>query len=107
MKATTTDRDELRAGLDDGADLHLSLSGDETLSATMAEEKRINAQLEADDDLAADFGTIQKVSTSNYEDLYNKPKIEGVTLIGDKTYDELGLPGITAQEIDDILFGGD
>lgn len=55
----------------------------------------------------AKFGEVHMVHTDNYEDLLNKPKIEGVTLIGDKTFVELGLAEITPQDIDDIIFGGD
>lgn len=39
--------------------------------------------------------------TTNYNDLENKPQIEGVELIGDKTADELGLQSKIAQVIDE------
>lgn len=39
----------------------------------------------------------------DYEDVHNKPKIEGVTLIGDKTYDQLNLAGLTNIEIEAML----
>ena len=41
--------------------------------------------------------------TRNYNDLTNKPQIEGVTLEGDKTFDELNLTSITNSEIEDLL----
>lgn len=44
--------------------------------------------------------------TSNYELLTHKPSIEGVTLIGDKTFKKLGLEPMTEQEIDQMIFGG-
>ena len=44
--------------------------------------------------------------TLNYNALINHPKIEGHTLIGDKTFQELGLDDITQQDIDEIIFGG-
>lgn len=43
--------------------------------------------------------------TSYYPALIDKPKIEGVTLEGDKTFGELGLGDITPQDIDKMLFG--
>ena len=43
--------------------------------------------------------------TSDYERLVNKPSIEGVTLMKDKTFEQLGLSAMTPQEIDDMLFG--
>lgn len=43
--------------------------------------------------------------TTNYNDLENKPQIEGVELIGDKTADELGLQLKIAEETDEgIVF---
>ena len=42
---------------------------------------------------------------SNYPYLTNKPKIEGVTLEGDKTFDELGLTPVGTEQIDRWLFG--
>lgn len=41
--------------------------------------------------------------TTDYNDMVNKPAIEGVTLEGDKTYDDLNLQGITNTEIEDML----
>lgn len=38
--------------------------------------------------------------------VYNKPKIEGNEVVGDKTYGELGLDEITPQDIDNIIYGG-
>ena len=41
--------------------------------------------------------------TTNYNDLTNKPRIESVELIGNKTLDEIGIGTITENEID-LLF---
>ena len=41
--------------------------------------------------------------TNDYNDLINKPSIEGVELIGDKTLEELGVEALTPQEIDAII----
>lgn len=37
--------------------------------------------------------------TTNYNDLTNKPRIESVELIGNKTLDEIGIRTITENEI--------
>lgn len=37
--------------------------------------------------------------TDNYNALSNKPKINGVTLTGDKSLDELNIKALTADEI--------
>lgn len=48
--------------------------------------------------------------TTNYNDLDNKPSINNITLINNKTSDDLGLQDkineITNQEIDLIIYGG-
>lgn len=38
--------------------------------------------------------------TNNYNDLINKPMIEGITLTGNKTYEELNLQRVTNSEIE-------
>ena len=40
------------------------------------------------------------------EDIYNKPSVNEVILVGNKTFADLGLTAITPQEIDDIIYGG-
>ena len=40
---------------------------------------------------------------TDYEDLQNLPKIEGVTLKRDKTFSDLGLEALTWSDIDGIL----
>lgn len=42
----------------------------------------------------------------SYLSLTDKPKIEGITLEGDKSFRDFGLGEITAQDIDEIIFGG-
>ena len=39
----------------------------------------------------------------DYEKLINKPRIEGIELEGDKTFEDLSLAAITANDIDDII----
>ena len=41
--------------------------------------------------------------TNDYNDLVNKPSIEGVELIGDKSLEELGVEALTNAEIDAII----
>lgn len=41
--------------------------------------------------LVASYGEVPTGGTSSYTDLQNKPQIEGVTLVGNKTFDDFGL----------------
>ena len=46
---------------------------------------------------------INNGGTKNYNDLNNKPMIEGVELVGNKTYEELNLSSLTNTEIEELL----
>ena len=46
---------------------------------------------------------IVKVLYKNYENLNNKPKIEGVELVNNKTFKELGANSLTNLEIEKLL----
>lgn len=46
-----------------------------------------------------------ETGTRDYNALTNKPSIESVVLVGNKTFKQLGLEPITPQEIDKIIFG--
>lgn len=46
---------------------------------------------------------VQVNSTSNYELLVNKPQIESVELLGNKTFNDLGLSSISNMRIEQIL----
>ena len=48
-------------------------------------------------------GELDGHGTRDYNHLINKPSINGTTLIGEKTFPELGLRNITSGEILDIL----
>lgn len=41
--------------------------------------------------------------TNDYEKLKNKPAINGVELIKNKSFDDLGMASITNQELEDLL----
>lgn len=43
--------------------------------------------------------------TFDYEELHNKPSIEGTVLVGDRTLPEIGVHTLTEQEIDTIIYG--
>lgn len=62
--------------------------------------------LQEDNAIPAGFGTIQTLSgTTDYEQLINKPSINGVTLIGNKTSEELSIAASFPSEgnVGDIL----
>lgn len=48
-------------------------------------------------------GVSNDIQHKSYNDLLDKPSINAVTLEGDKSFEELGLAGLTNQEIDKII----
>ena len=46
---------------------------------------------------------VQVNSTSNYELLTNKPQIESVELLGNKTFNDLGLSTISNMRLEQLL----
>ena len=52
--------------------------------------------------LGEEIATVSDIVT-DYEVLDNKPSIEGVELIGDKTFEDLSLEGITNSELENML----
>lgn len=50
-----------------------------------------------------DGGATPVVAVTDYNTLVNKPQIEGVTLAGDKTYEDLNLEGLDNLEIEALI----
>lgn len=62
----------------------------------------INGELNGDSEWDVG-GQLVTPTVVSYEELINKPKIEGNVLLGDKTFEELSLLRLTNQEIENIL----
>lgn len=77
------------------------------LEITIAASKPINMEIQNEKDINLSLG--ESKGTTNYVALSNKPQINDVTLIGNKTSKELHLEHeldvITPQEIDTMIFG--
>lgn len=65
---------------------------------------------ESDKSFDEDFGEIHNIVENNYEKLRNKPQIENIELIGNKSFEDLGMTEISNLEIleiaNKILYGG-
>ena len=74
--------------------------------ATFTEEENLNATFHEDNNLRAGFSE-SFVQSGDYEDLTNKPQINGVTLVGNKTTEDLGIQaGVTSWngETGDVVY---
>lgn len=70
---------------------------------TVAENDAVTLGLDSGDNAALNVGSTTVVSVNDYNDLRNKPSIEGVTLEGDKTFEELNLQRLTNAELENML----
>ena len=79
------------------------------MNETIDIDIEINTDSNIDTDIQTSDGEIDTdielstAGTNDYNDLANKPSIEGVELVGDKTLEELGVEALTPQEIDAII----
>ena len=79
------------------------------MNETIDIDIEINTDSSIDTDIQTSDGEIDTdielsaSGTNDYNDLINKPSIEGVELVGDKTLEELGVEALTPQEIDAII----
>ena len=69
----------------------------------MAGENNLSGTLSIDGTLSGNLNIPQVIRQTNYERLENLPQIEGVTLIGNKTHDDLKLHALTNSEIEALL----
>lgn len=67
------------------------------------QSKSTQNRLSAKNKLVGKLGTGYTGSSLNYNNLKNKPSIEDVELIGNKTFEELGLAEIDNIEIDKLF----
>lgn len=69
----------------------------------MAEYESLIGTMSADGNMRGTLNLPRSGGTTDYEELDNKPQIEGVTLIGNKTFEELTLIHLTNLEIESML----
>ena len=73
------------------------------IKLTVAENDAVTLGLDSGDNAALNVGSTTVVSVNDYNDLRNKPSIEGVELIGDKSFEELNLQRLTNAELENML----
>lgn len=111
--------DDIKLNLDPNNSIDVSIEGErgETLDLTDNNAVGISLQEDAPTAIIFDEGkdtvlTLDGASrgTTDYNALTSKPQINSVTLIGNKTSEEIKVQGlmdeITNQEIDNIIYGG-
>ena len=80
-------------------------AGDAVNEITLDIQGKQSIDLSVAGESAISLGIERSTGTSNYNALVNKPSIEDVTLVGNKTFKQLGLEAMTPQEIDQMIYG--
>lgn len=75
-----------------------------SFKATFTSDDQFSAGLQESGSLKADFGDTKTIGTGDYNDLTNKPLVEGHTLVGDKSFKQLGMDTLSQWEIEKILY---
>lgn len=79
-----------------------------TLTPTLSSNKLSVTPEISGNNIRASASMVNKVqvnNTSDYQLLNNKPQIESVELIGNKTFNDLGLTNISNMRIEQIIGG--
>ena len=63
----------------------------------------ISGSLNADTGMSGSLNMAERVYENDYEKLHNKPKINGVELVQDKSFEDLGFSELTALDVFNIL----
>ena len=63
----------------------------------------VSGSLNADTGMSGDLKMAERVYENDYEKLKNKPSINGVELVQDKSFEELGDPVLTNFEILELM----
>lgn len=73
------------------------------------QDGKFNATMSGGENIKMGFGQTQFIATGDYNDLNNKPKINGVEVIGEKEGIDYNLQDkmseVTEQDIDKIIYG--
>lgn len=83
-----------------------NISSSENVTGAISGRRELNGRLSQGSSRVAGLVAAGSsgAGTSDYERLRNKPQIESVELIGNKSFEELGLEPITSDELIDILY---
>lgn len=64
---------------------------------------KFNMEFREPEKMGFKFGQVQQVNTNNYNDLFNKPRLNNVTIEGAKESEDYKLT-LSVQEIEQILY---
>ena len=81
-----------------------SLSAPGTISGSLSTTGTLTGNISTPSALSGELKLPKEIKRSNnYEELQNLPQIDGVTLIGNKSFAQLNMSRITNSELEELL----
>lgn len=81
-----------------------SLSAPGAISGSLSATGTLTGNISSPSALSGELKLPKEIKRSNnYEELQNLPQIEGITLIGNKSFTQLNLSRLTNTELEDLL----
>lgn len=74
-----------------------------SLQGDIQNENYLQGNIQSNNSLQGMLGYGSYQFNKDYNKMYNQPSIEGVTLIDNKTFEDLGATGLTNLEIENLL----
>lgn len=75
---------------------------EKSLSGSISAVK-MSGSLNTETGASGTLNMAERVYENDYEKLHNKPKINGVELVGNQSFDDLGMSELTALDVFNIL----
>ena len=73
------------------------------ISGNVTQKFKVSGDISAKQEISGSIGKPHMVYKDDYEQLKNKPKINDIELIGNKTSEEIGIKAMTNLEIEALL----
>ena len=81
-----------------------TVSPQEAVSGTVSPQESLDGDISAGQSMTGHIYVPEALRVlADYEILENKPQIESVELVGDKSFEDLGLNGISNSEIENLF----
>lgn len=80
-----------------------AIINEEKLTGTISSSNQLNGTLSNATSLSGALNNGLGTPTTNYERLINLPQVNDVTLIGNKSFSDLGIETLTNLEIEELI----
>ena len=78
----------------------------ESITGSISSEHTVSGSLSKTETISGSITSAPGILEKDYNKLINKPQIESVELIGNKTMKQLGVDTLSVQEVEKILYLG-